>query len=68
MAARDGLLFARELGLDAILIEGDSQHLVKLVQRRMQGRPSGGWGDFSRYLTPSRWVFWCGVFVCQEEW
>ncbi|KAI8570573.1 hypothetical protein RHMOL_Rhmol01G0046200 [Rhododendron molle] len=34
--ARDGHLFARELGLDAILVEGDSQHLVQLVQRRKE--------------------------------
>ncbi|KAI8536009.1 hypothetical protein RHMOL_Rhmol10G0221500 [Rhododendron molle] len=34
MAARDGLLFARELGLESIIVEGDSQRLVQWVQRR----------------------------------
>lgn len=33
MVARDGLHFAMELGLEFVIIEGDSQQLVHLVQR-----------------------------------
>ncbi|KAI8570582.1 hypothetical protein RHMOL_Rhmol01G0046300 [Rhododendron molle] len=42
MAVRDGLLFPRELGLDAILVEGDSQDLVQLVQRRREDHQGVG--------------------------
>ncbi|KAI8564080.1 hypothetical protein RHMOL_Rhmol03G0154700 [Rhododendron molle] len=36
MVARDGLHFAMELGLEFVIIEGDSQQLVHLVQRRKE--------------------------------
>ncbi|KAI8525227.1 hypothetical protein RHMOL_Rhmol13G0213400 [Rhododendron molle] len=42
MAARDSLLFAMEMGLESVTIEGDSQQLVQLVQRRKEGHPGVG--------------------------
>ncbi|XP_058213473.1 uncharacterized protein LOC131325298 [Rhododendron vialii] len=34
LAARDGLLFAREMGLRYIQLEGDSQQIINLIQKK----------------------------------
>lgn len=42
MAARDSLLFAMEMGLESVTIEGVLQQLVQLVQRRKEDHPGVG--------------------------
>lgn len=34
LAARESFQLAMELGLDNIIMEGDSQQLIRLIQRR----------------------------------
>lgn len=44
MAAREGLQFARELGLESIIVEGDSQQLVGLIWFRGERKTMVRWG------------------------
>lgn len=52
LVARESLQFAWELGMDNIVLEGDSQQLVRMIQRRTEEHQTVGVivADILRYL------------------
>lgn len=48
MAARECLVFAKEIGLQRIHIEGDSLQMVKLIDQDNKDSFSSVWGSHSR--------------------